>query len=253
MIKLNEMKLLELINSGNLEELKLLVETELYNTTISTTDKQRLNAFKKLAKSLLQKKSPVYNRPSMQGAYVDNDNMMTICDSYRVVRLFTDKVIGCTMVDKELKFMDTSKIMKDTKDGARVQIQLDINDILLQYKKFKATKEKVTNVKNYGVYIVELDTTDFDLTVSEPKLLKNGKLPMAFNIQYLKDAHDTLDFSEEIEFYVSDGNAHINPLYIESDNGQGLVLPIRMLVKRDEDRKVVSDWYNDYEELTESM
>ena len=230
MIKINEIKLLEAINNNDLKAIKAMVETEIYNTTLTTTDKKRINAFRKFSKSRSKEV-----RVSLKGAYIDNDNMLTVCDGYKVARLFANDVKDCLMVDSDLIKDNTSKMVNDTKNLCQLQIQLDIKDIMLQYKKHKATKEKTANNHNYGVYVIEYEG-----------FLKETCY-MAFNIEYLKEVHDIFDFTSEIEFYIQDKsheknfNKYVtqddskdietlrinnNPLYIESDNGNGIILPI---------------------------
>ena len=255
MIKLNEIKMLELINNNDLEGLKLLIDTEIYNTDLTTTDKKQHNAFKKFAKSLSMKKSPVINKPSMSSAFIDTDNYITCCDSYRIIRLFTDKIVGCNMVDMEtiekdnVTMFDSAEMMNTTKMSNDVMIQLDIKDIMLNHKKFKASKEKKGTVKNHGVYVVELSTQGLKLN-RDTMLLSNGKLPVAFNIDYLKEAIDMLGCTDDIQFTLSSTGTNLSPLFIDTNSGQGLLLPIRMLYKKDaETGKVVNNWYADYEKL----
>lgn len=229
MIKINELKVLKAINENDLAEVKRLIELEIYNTSLSTTDKKRINAFRKFSK---QQSNSV--RDSMKGAYIDNDNMLTVCNGYVLARLFATDVKDCLMVaEKDIKD-NTSKLMHDTKDVSSMQIQLDINDIMLQYKKYKATKDKKITAQNYGIYVISYKNDD------------GSDCYMNFNIEYLKQFHDIFDFTENIEFYIKSKSSerdfsatvieddksietlrvNINPLYIESDNGNGLILPI---------------------------
>ena len=227
MIKLNEVKLLELINTNDLEALKLLIGTEVYNTSLSSTDKKRINAFRKFSKA----RSKEF-REGLKGAYVDNDNMMTVCDGYRIARLFDSNIKDCLMVQKESVKDVTSKLINDTKSTNQLQIQLDANDIMLQYKKYKATKDKKIESNNHGIYVVAYEG-----------FLKE-ECYIVFNIEYLKEFHDIFDFTSEVEFYIQDKSIETNffvedgaevealrtnnsPLYIESDNGNGIILPIR--------------------------
>lgn len=235
MIKLDERKVLEAINNNDLDSIRKLVELELYNSDLSTTDKRRINAFKKFAKSQLKDV-----RISMQGAFIDKDNLITVCDGYRIVKLFTDKIVGCDMVDmsKCHTLVDSAKLMNDTKSSAETQINIDINEVMVQYKKYKSMKGKTPNAENYGIYLIEYDGF-------------KGKAYMSINIEYLKQTHDILDFTKDIEFYIADKTndkewsiaddngtvtkkgkfrENIDPLMIISDNGESLILPIRIKV-----------------------
>ena len=201
MIKVNELKVLEYIEYKEYEELKKYIEDEVkMQTKISKNDKSKIKAIARFSKKLVKNE-----RPNLKGAYtVENKTMLT--DGYRglILDCSLDDLPGIHKKNNDTEDFDLTKIADRPKDYK--EFALDVEDMLLQYKKYKATKKEDKNKKSNLFKINE------DLYV---------------DIVYLKEMHDMLDLNE-CKMYHGD---RVSPIYLENEkffDTVAILLPIRV-------------------------
>ena len=210
MIKINETKVLSLINANDIDELKKYINQEIiWQLKTSKTDLQKNKAFVALAKKFNSQKDS--NR-ALAGAF-EQDGYSCLCDGFRAFRIKKpiETFAGIARLDEATTPINLKQFFSDVRDLK--ELEFDVNSFELQYKEFKGSSIKERNQKDYYKNPKKIFTLDLNETEK-----------LYLNIEYLMDAHKILDFNN-CKFY---GKLSVSPLVIVDEEGnQGLVLPIR--------------------------
>jgi hypothetical protein len=193
MIKLNERELLEALKDENLELIETLVNEAIQNSNFSTTDKKRMNAFKALAKKY--KRSLGNNQPKLAGAFLNEDDLLTLCNGYLLIIINEKSLANCDMIKNDVEKIKTLPLF-DKKDYKSIEI--NINDVLNQLKPSKTKKEKLCVYKMNEIW---------------------------FNADYFKSINDILDLT--LKTTTMEYKSNVSPIFFENENGRALLLPIR--------------------------
>lgn len=201
MIKVNELEVLKHIEYGDYDKLKEYIEYEVkMQNKISKNDKSKIKAIARFSKKLMKNE-----KVNLRGAYtVDNKTMLT--DGYRglILDCSLDSIPGIHKKDNEAVEFDLTEIADMSNDYK--EFTLDVEDMLLQYKKYKSIKKEDKNKKSH---------------------LFNIAADVYVDIVYLKEMHDMLDLNESKLYHGS----NVQQICIENEkffNAVGILLPIRI-------------------------
>ena len=194
MLKINETKLLKMVDVKDFESIKtyLLEEIQVQAQT-SSSNKQKVKAFMSLSKRI---DKSIGHRQILKGIRYHNDRSY-LCDGYRIIE-FNGKIEGLENTEdnypiKLLELIDTI--------GTDKEIKISAAALVAQYKEYKATKEE-----SLKYFII---TTD-DLRIK-------------FNIQYLYDLSKLFDL-DSCTIKASTPEA---PIIIDDGTNRALQLPVR--------------------------
>ena len=204
MIKINELKALRLLEEEDVKSLRMYIEEEIKKqSTTSTSEKQRLSTFIRLAKEM-KKVALREHKLYLAGAVVD-DGYLHISDGFRIVS-YSDLDIPVEMLKSDVKPPRYKDIYPDcTKYG--VEIEFDLTDIELSYKRYKSKPKG--NKRKSKIYHYEND--------------KLGCV-VGIDVVFLYEMTKVLDF-ENSTIYARDA---ISPIIILENSGKnkGLILPV---------------------------
>ena len=202
MIKVNEIKIMEMINNNDMFGIQQYIKNEIIMQ--KTTDKselKKIKAFKNLAKKIYKDKKD--SQPALAGAY-EIDKKAVICDGCKVawinksldeledvIRVKTDFI---TQVEKFF----VEEYLNHT------EVEFCSKQFLIQYAGYKSIPAKER--KNHESRLFEIKIKDVSIW---------------FDIEFIKDMDDIFNLSES-KLYASNPE---QPLFIESDFGKGLILP----------------------------
>ena len=209
MIKVNENKILEMINNNDLVGLKKYIDWEVYSQLkVDKTEKQRIKAFQSFVKQC--KKQNNIMRPAIAGGFIRNDKLYAT-DGFTLIQM-NDTSIQCEMIGEGLKTINAENILIRNDKSIQIDLASHVEKITLQCKEYKANikgkrKEKKPNEVNKGIYII--NTESFEI---------------GFDVEKLKVITDIIDVNKS-ECYVYNS---VSPLFIENENAKGLLCPVRL-------------------------
>lgn len=210
MIKVNETKILEMININDLEGIKKYIDLEIYNQLkVDKTDKQRIKAFQTFAKNCRKQNKEV--RPALAGGFIKNEKLYAT-DSYTLIEM-NDTSIECEMIENGLETMNVESILTRSDKCIQIDLASHVEKIILQCKEYKVNAKglrgslKKPSEENKGLYII--NTESFEI---------------GFDVEKLKVITDIIDVNKS-KCYVYNS---VSPLFIESDDRKGLLCPIRL-------------------------
>ena len=203
MIKVNEIKMMEMINNNDMFGIQQYIENEIIMQ--KTTDKselKKIKAFKNLAKKTYKDKKD--SQPALAGAY-EIDKKAVICDGYKVawinksldelgdvIRVETDSII-------QVEKFFVEEYLNHT------EVEFYSKQFLIQYAEYKSIPAKERK---------EHESRFFEIKIKDVSIW--------FDIDFIKDMDDMFNLSES-KLYASNPK---QALFIESDFGKGLILPI---------------------------
>ena len=203
MIKVNEVKIIEMINNNDMFGIQQYIENEIIMQ--KTTDKselKKIKAFKNLAKKTYKDKKD--SQPALAGAY-EIDKKAVICDGYKVawINKSLDELGDVIRVETD-NIIQVEKIFVEEYSN-RTEVEFCSKQFLVQYAEYKSIPAKERK---------EHESRFFEIKIKDVSIW--------FYIDFIKDIDDVFNLSES-KLYAS------NPkqvLFIESDFGKGLILPI---------------------------
>lgn len=205
MIKLNESKVLELIEKKDLNELKRLVSEQIHLQKYKGSESKRMKHLISISK-FLSKHCTL--RPALTGMMIQ-DNQLVYTDSYHAVRIndYTQELIESLVMspcyEGNGEYPDFSKIFNH-KESELKEIQVDLNEVLSHIK--------INRLKTNDRYIPAEKL--FEIDYGEDTILTN---PV-----YIKNVMILL--GEDVKIYFVGQN---RPILFRSTLGDGVVLPVR--------------------------
>ena len=203
MIKVNEIKIMEMINNNDIFGIQQYIENEIImQKTTDKSDIKKIKAFKNLAKKTYKDKKD--SQPALAGAY-EIDKKAVICDGYKVawINKSLDELGDVIRVETDGITQVKKFFVEDYSN--HTEVEFCSKQFLVQYAKYKSipTKER----KKHESRLFEIKIKD---------------VSMWFDIDFIKDMDDIFNLSES-KLYASNPE---QALFIESDFGKGLILPI---------------------------
>ena len=203
MIKVNEVKIMEMINNNDTFGIQQYIENEIMMQ--KTTDKselKKIKAFKNLAKKIYKNKKEF--QPALAGAY-EIDKKAVICDGYKAawINKSLDELGDVIRVETDPTIQVEKFFVEEYSN--HVEVEFCSKQFLLQYTEYKSTPIKKR--KNHESKFFEIKIKD---------------VSMWLDIEFIKDMDDIFDLSKS-KLYASNPK---QALFIESDFGKGLILPI---------------------------
>lgn len=212
-------KILEMINNNEIEELKKILQDEIFTSNLKGNpgQKKRYAAMKKFFKYVTQNnqallspcKNVEVNTEMLSGKY------NCFCDSYSVV-LTTEDIgeIEPYNTDKG-KYFDIEKILCDNVNDLHIS-KIDFNSLLAKAKSlgYKLKKSEVERSGNYKESKEEYILKYKPFEDRDSAYFKMGLLDKAFSI---------IDDGQPCEVYYMDRKS---PLFVKSSIGLCIVLPI---------------------------
>lgn len=203
MIKVNETKLMEMVNNSNLEGIKTYLSNEiLMQTKTDKSELQKIKAFKRLAKKTHSKKKDTH--PYFAGAFEENGKA-AICDGYKAAWINkTLEELGDVIKADSEKHMEINKLfINDYSNYTEVQFDREKFTLqLAEYKTYPASERE------------HHESRFFEMKIEGSSIW--------FNIEFIKEMDDIFNLSES-KLYASTPK---QGMFIESDFGRGLILPI---------------------------
>ena len=203
MIKVNEVKMMEMISNNDIFEIQKYIENEIIMQ--KTTDKselKKIKAFKNLAKKTYKDKKD--SQPALAGAY-EIDKKAVIADGYKVawINKSLDELGDVIRVETD-NIMQVEKIFVEEYSN-HTEVEFCSKQFLVQYAEYKSIPAKER--KKHKSRFFEIKIKDVSIW---------------FDIEFIKDMDDIFNLSES-KLYASNPK---QALLIESDFGKGLILPI---------------------------
>ena len=203
MIKVNEIKMMETINNNDIFGIQRYIENEIIvQKTTDKSDIKKIKAFKNLAKKTYKDRKD--SQPTLAGAY-EIDKKAVVCDGYKVawINKSLDELGDVIRVETD-DIMQAERFFVEDYSN-HIEVEFYSNEFLVQYSKYKSIPAKER--KNHESRLFEIEIKDES---------------MWFDIDFVKDMDDIFNLSES-KLYASNPR---QPLFIESDFGKGLILPI---------------------------
>lgn len=212
MLKLDELKLLKMIEDNDIEAIKSYVEGEIVlQLNLSKSDNAKMKAIALYSKKT-KKKADKMGKEILAGAFMQGE-YTAIIDGHMGIRLKMDINRIPNIINNESFFEDGAEKfdVRGLFENKRYykEIKIDVEEMLIQYKKWKTTKNDA-----YKFFQVEL---------------ANGEQSF-FNIEYMIEAHNMIDINESV---VVAGDNRLNPIFIINEefyNAECIVLPVRLPV-----------------------
>lgn len=203
MIKVNEVKMMEMINNNDIFGIQQYIENEIVMQ--KTTDKselKKIKAFKNLAKKTYKNKKEY--QPALAGAY-EIDKKAVVCDEYKVawINKSLDELGDIIKVETN-SIMQVEKFFVEEYSN-HTEVEFCLKQFLIQYAEYKSIPAKERKKNESGFFEIKIK----DVSIW-------------FDIDFIKDMDDIFNLSES-KLYASNPE---QPLFIESDFGKGLILPI---------------------------
>lgn len=197
---MRSIKALELLNEGRIEDLKRLLEDELYEEAIKSKPgaKKRYSAMKKYcryinsAREILQKPCPVE---------FEGTQYISYCNSYSLA-LTTESSGELALCEEPDRYPDVTRLIRA--DGPPWKV--DLNKVIAEAKSkgYKLTKTEVNGAP--CKFMMHYDGAYFRL----------GLLDATYSI---------IDNGEPVTVYHKKGN--VSPILIENELGKCLILPMK--------------------------
>lgn len=194
---MQNLKMLEMLNKGQIEELKIILRDEIYATSLKNNPnaKKRYAAMKKYLKTISDSR-PIITKPCEIEFEGEKYNSFT--NSYSLV-LTKESCGELEMCDEPERYPSVARLIGRSRDVEKV----DFNKVLA---KAKSEGYKYTKTAIYG--------NDY--------LMKyNG---LYFRMALVDITFGILNDGNEINVYFNGKN---RPITIENDLGIGIILPIR--------------------------
>lgn len=195
-------KILEMINNGEIEELKARLQDEIYNDTLNsiTGTKQRYAAMKRYQSSINEYDNELFKRV---GTNIDIKGENYNCFIDGVCLALTTENIG------ELEKHDNNK------HGEYFKVERMIPDLYISHGKV-----------NYKEILAEAKQLGYKFS----KVAKNNKITVKIsnehlNVALLEKAYSIIDDGEEAEIFIPNDNGK-NPVIFKTSIGICLVLPV---------------------------
>ena len=203
MIKVNEIKMMEMINNNDIFGIQRYIENEIIvQKTIDKSDIKKIKAFKNLAKKTYKDKKD--SQPALAGAY-EIDKKAVICDSYKVawINKSLDELGDVIRVETD-NIIQVEKFFVEEYSN-HTEVEFCSKQFLIQYAEYKSIPAKERE---------EHESRFFEIKIKDVSIW--------FDIEFIKDMDDIFNLSES-KLYASNPK---QALFIESDFGKGLILPI---------------------------
>ena len=213
MIKVNEIKMMEMINNNDIFGIQRYIENEIIvQKTIDKSDIKKIKAFKNLAKKTYKDKKDL--QPVLAGAY-EIDKKAVICDSYKVawINKSLDELGDVIRVETD-DIMQVEKFFVEEYSN-HTEVEFCSKQFLIQYAEYKSIPAKERE---------EHESRFFEIKIKDVSIW--------FDIEFIKDMDDIFNLSEsklyasnlsESKLYASNPE---QALFIESNFGKGLIMPI---------------------------
>lgn len=172
-------------------------------------EKAKTNGTKTIytAATRILKNSAAYNqaRPALLYSYNDGTRV-NVCDGFSLIQFNAETAPELPALPEKMNYIDAARIMDPATDNADAVTLPAVND-LKNYIKIEKAKKKAAKDKTAPVYIL---TTESGREIHT-------------NAIYL------LDVMECLPGATAKANTHsiIKPLYFESENGRGILCPVR--------------------------
>ena len=203
MIRVNEVKMMEMINNNDIFGIQQYIENEIImQKTTDKSDVKKIKAFKNLAKKTYKDKKD--SQPALAGAY-EIDKKAVICDDYKVawINKSLDELGDVIRVETD-NIIQVEKFFVEEYSN-HTEVEFCSKQFLVQYAEYKSIPAKER--KKHKSRFFEIKIKDVSIW---------------FDIEFIKDMDDIFNLSES-KLYASNPK---QALSIESDFGKGLILPI---------------------------
>lgn len=177
--------------------------------TEQRAEKAKTNGAKTIytAATRILKNSAAYNsaRPALLYSYNDGQRV-NVCDGFKLIQLNAETAPELPALPDKMNYIDAARIMEPATGNADAVTLPEISE-LKNYIKIEKAKKKATKDKTAPVYILNTE---------------NGQ-KVHTNAIYL------LDVMECLPGATAKASAHgpIYPVYFESENGRGILCPVR--------------------------
>lgn len=194
---MQNLKMLEMLNKGQVEELKSILQDEIYAASLKSNPngKKRYAAMKRYLKTITESR-PILTKPCEVEFEGKKYNSFT--NSYSLI-LTKESCGELEMCDEPARYPDVTRLINRDGDVEKV----DFNKVLAKAKSkgYKYTK----NAIHSNEYLMKY----------------NGSY---FRMALVDITYGILDEGKEIDVYF---NSNTRPITIENDLGIGIILPIR--------------------------
>ena len=225
MIKVNEMELLNMLDERDYSGIRQYILNKITESKTKPSDLSKMKAFSKLAKAT--RKEYKESRPALAGAYTLNDKLC-LRDGFRafIMNWDANQVPNFEMIEED-KVPEKFDINKVYQENNRTDVvKIDTEKLNIQYTEYKAKLKLVKSEKG-------MSKKQKVRSIPERHFIVESKAGFVshFNIEYIKELHDIMDLDNS---EITLGKESTQALQVENSFGKALVLPIRILSRKDD-------------------